>query len=237
MKRGGGTLVRGGTSVLQAGTVVEAGTLVVSSATALGTGPLTILTGGTVAVQASGLSLSGLAVDPGGVLDIGTARIGIATAGIGPEILRDLVIAGRQDQAVAPGGILSRAAAVAGLTVGHLTAPDGGFVVRMAAPGDTNLDGQVDMLDVLDITAAGLFDTSLPSTWSTGDFNYDGITDILDLMDLLDGGFYDRGPYLPASAEVAAVPEPTPPAAVFGVLLAACAVWARLRSPHPVPCP
>lgn len=59
--------------------------------------------------------------------------------------------------------------------------------VTVALPGDANLDGQVDALDVLIV--ADSFDAN--GTWAEGDFDGDGLVALDDLTIL--GGFYGTG--------------------------------------------
>ena len=97
-------------------------------------------------------------------------------------------------------------------TVGWLDNGDGSKTFAYAAPGDTNLDWQVDILDAANFLAGGKFDTWSPASWNEGDFGYDGIVDILDAADFLSTGLFDAGGYNGSGvAGVAAVPEPTVP--------------------------
>jgi hypothetical protein len=95
--------------------------------------------------------------------------------------------------------------------VGWLDNGDGSLTVAYAAPGDTNLDWSIDILDASNFLAFGKFDTGSPAIWLEGDFSYDGIVDILDAADFFSTGLYDAGNYNTASgaAGVAAVPEPS----------------------------
>lgn len=69
--------------------------------------------------------------------------------------------------------------------------------ITYAAPGDTNLDGVVDVIDVANLVdGSGAASTSEVS-WSQGDFNYDGIVDQLDLSDFLAAGLFDQAPICP----------------------------------------
>ena len=72
-----------------------------------------------------------------------------------------------------------------------------------AAPGDTNLDGLVDVLDAATFISSGAYDAAIDSGWMDGDFNDDGIVDVLDAADLIGGGLYDAGSYLPSASAVA----------------------------------
>jgi hypothetical protein len=102
------------------------------------------------------------------------------------------------------------------------------MTAAFAAPGDTNLDWQVDVLDASNFLSFGKFDSGLAATWLEGDFNYDGVVDVLDAADFFGTGLYDAGNYnTPAGASgIAAVPEPAIPA---GLLLASAAAVALLR--------
>jgi hypothetical protein len=115
--------------------------------------------------------------------------------------------------------------------VGWLDNGGGSLSVAYAAPGDTNLDWSVDILDVANFLALGKFDTGEPATWLEGDFNYDGIVDILDATDFSTTGLFNTGNYNAppgVSSGIAAVPEPSAVALAM-VGLAAAAAWARIR--------
>jgi hypothetical protein len=71
--------------------------------------------------------------------------------------------------------------------------------------GDLNLDKQFNSGDLVDMLAAGLYETGQPSKWSTGDFNGDGVTNSGDLIEALGDGGYEMGP----RGAVSAVPEPS----------------------------
>jgi hypothetical protein len=112
---------------------------------------------------------------------------------------------------------------------------DGSATVSFAAPGDTDLNGQVNVFDLIGIDSAGKFGNGQPAVWSQGDFNYDGVANVFDLIAIDSSGAYGSGPYFPASptvagglGQVAAVPEPSLPA-VAGGLAAAVAYALRRR--------
>lgn len=91
------------------------------------------------------------------------------------------------------------------------------FAVIPRAPppaGDTNLDGKVDVFDLVLVNTAGKYGTGLASVWAEGDFNSDGLTSVFDLVAINTAGFYGRGSYLPTMSVAAGsdgpavVPEP-----------------------------
>jgi hypothetical protein len=116
--------------------------------------------------------------------------------------------------------------------VGWLDNGDGSVTAAFAAPGDTNLDWQVDVLDASNFLSFGKYDTGLPATWLEGDFNYDGVVDVLDASDFFGTGLYDTGSYNPppgTAGAIAAVPEPST-WAVFAAGIVALGVCRRRRS-------
>jgi len=117
-------------------------------------------------------------------------------------------------------------------TVGWLDNGDTSLTTAYAAPGDTNLDWSIDILDAGNFLAGGKFDTELPATWFEGDFSYDGIVDILDAADFFGTGLYDAGNYNSASGQagsVAAVPEPSASLKVAAVIAAVARLSFRGR--------
>ena len=104
-----------------------------------------------------------------------------------------------------------------------------------SAPGDTNIDGVVDILDAANFLAGGAFDAGTPASWFEGDFSYDGVVDMLDAADFVSTGLYDTGSYLPRASvsAVAVVPEPaTALMAATALALLACRRAARMRHPR-----
>ena len=166
---------------------------------------------GTVVVSALPTAADG----GGGKVDAGQGLITVA-AGLSALDLEAEIIAGRGDgswRGVA--GITSSlvAAEVArGIprSIGWMENGDGSLSFGYSAPGDTNNDLQVDVLDVANFFAGGKFDTGFRATWTDSDFNYDGVVDMLDAADFFSAGLFDAGAYNPAAAgNVAAVPEPS----------------------------
>ena len=110
-----------------------------------------------------------------------------------------------------------------------MVAGDGSAKVSFAAPGDTDLNGAVDVFDLVSVNSSGKYGTGAEANWSQGDFNYDSVTNVFDLVGINSAGAYGQGNYFPAASAgtggVAAVPEPT----TWTVLLAAAGAAAALR--------
>ncbi len=204
---------------------------VVNSGYLAGTPALEVTLGGTMIMSGSavtGVSVASLVVDEtisatgtGGRIDLGVGRIDVSAGGISAVNLVADILAGRDGNPAAiwtgSTGITSSVAAAAIATggspraVGWMDDGTGALSVAFAAPGDTNIDGQIDILDVANFLGGGKYDSGEPAVWSQGDFGYDGMVDILDVADFLGTGLFDAGSYLPAPAgagAIAAVPEP-----------------------------
>ena len=215
-----GTLQAGHSAALASSSiaVLATGTLAIDAGLAMQTPSLTIASGGLARLSPSIVTVvatSGLVID--GRLELGAGRFEIAAGGITQDSLLAALVGGRGDGTwTATTGITS-AAAAADLatnslrTVGWLENNGGSFSVAFTAPGDTNLDGQIDILDAANFLVGGKFDTGLGAIWSEGDFNYDQVVDILDTADFFSTELFNQGPFLPVPAPgaVAVVPEPT----------------------------
>lgn len=82
--------------------------------------------------------------------------------------------------------------------------------------GDVQLDGEFNSVDLVSVFQAGQYEDDIAGivTWSTGDWNGDGDFTTTDLVVAFQDGGYEAGP------RPAAVPEPSPMAAVLLVILA-----------------
>lgn len=225
-KSGPGPLVLSGSNGLVAPTGVRQGTLVLAHPAALQGSAVTVLAGGTLTLAPRlATTVGGLTPNAGGLIDVGTGMLTVAGGLTAVDLVR-AIAAGRADGTWTGGvGITSSAAVAQPATrgVGWLDNGDGSLLVAYAAPGDTNLDWQVDILDAANVFSAGLFDTALPATWQEGDNTYDGIVDILDVSELLATGLFDEGGYNGAAVGLVAVPEPAvTPLTVVGLALAGC---------------
>lgn len=78
-------------------------------------------------------------------------------------------------------------------TLGYILNKDT-LAISIAAIGDSNLDGSVDIVDMMNINT-NKFNTGVFASWGEGDFNYDGFFDVLDIIDLIGSGLYDSGNY------------------------------------------
>ena len=233
VKTGAGTLIVDKANTLSGSTTVQGGRLQLANGAALGSSRIVPLAGGTVTMSSAlQTTVGGLAANAGGLTDVGNGLMTVAS-GLSTADMLTALLAGRGDGSWnGTSGITSSAAATAlsqsiPRTVGWLDNGDGSVTFAFAAPGDTNLDWSVDILDAANFLAGGKFDSGLPATWNEGDFGYDGVVDILDAADFLSTGLFDAGPYNPSSAApgVAAVPEPS----TFALLAVAGAVAVAYR--------
>ena len=211
--------VAGGSATLAPGDIGKAGRMVITGGLAFDAGSLLLDLGGTAAAAA--FSQASAAYDT--VATSGTATLGGAIS---------LALTGSYAPAwLVPHTILTaktvqgRFATVSGLDVGAtkrlaVTYTATSTIVTAAAPGDTNVDGTIDILDAAGILAGGQFDTGDSTTWEQGDFNGDGVLDVLDAADFQMLGLFDAGPYTGSgvgrmasfggtdAGAVASVPEP-----------------------------
>ena len=216
---------------------VQSGRLRLAHAAAASSCTVVPLAGGTMTLTpALQATVGGLSPNSGGLTDVGSGYVTVA-AGLSVADMLVALNAGRGDGSWSgTSGIISSTAATnvaASIprTVGRLDNGDGSTTFAYAAPGDTNIDWQVDALDALNFVTLGKFDTGLPATWLEGDFNYDGVVDILDALDFFNTGLYDSGAYNPpagATGALAAVPEPSGLGAV-ALVAVALLVHRRIR--------
>jgi autotransporter-associated beta strand protein len=217
---GGGQLRLSGSNPGFGGRVaIEEGELRIESSTAVDSG-VTVAFSGTAASKALVLAAPSVSVgrlDLSGRerIDIGTGSMTVAN-GLTPTRLVAALLEGRGDGSWGSGAGVTSSSAAADAAVGRprgigwLEAGNGAIRLAYAAPGDTNLDGAIDILDASNIAAGGSFDSGQAAAWSQGDFGYDGVVDILDIADFMGTSLFDEGSYLAAvgSREVSAVPEP-----------------------------
>jgi autotransporter-associated beta strand protein len=215
-----------GANSFTGGTWVHGGTLSMGHASALAASRVSVAIGGTLAVAAYlDTTVAGLDLAAGGLVDVSHGGMTV-TSGMSVPSLVSALIAGRDDgtwggtSGITSSAVAANVALGEERAVGWLDNGDGSVFFAYAAPGDTNLDGLVDVLDGSNFSTSDKYDQNLPSSWFQGDFNYDGIVDVLDASFFVTTGLYNEGyynqppPAFGASAgglafPVAAVPEPT----------------------------
>jgi len=242
VQMGSGSTVMTVANSYSGATGVQAGILRVEHSSALASSRTTVSGGRLEVADGIVAEIAGLSV-AGGVVEINAGGLSIAAGGITSESLVAALGAGRGDGSwTGASGIRSSAAAslvAAGESreVGWVARPDGSFFVAVAAPGDANVDGAVDILDASTFLVSGKFDAGLPAVWEEGDFGSDGVVDILDAAAFINTGLFDAGFYNSSSSSavrVAPVPEPTPfglagLVALGGVFVAR---WHRRKEAH-----
>jgi hypothetical protein len=136
-----------------------------------------------------------LVLDPAGRIDIGAARLTVES-GLVESFVRQMMVDGRNGGGWdGSRGFVSRAATVESRTVGYVF-DQGRATIAYAAPGDTNLDGVIDVIDITNLVINADSSGSVDVGWTTGDFNYDGSVDLLDISDILATGLFNQGGYL-----------------------------------------
>jgi prepilin-type N-terminal cleavage/methylation domain-containing protein len=232
----GGTLSSASLSVA-ADTGITA--LSINQGTLAGSPRVTVSGGGRLSlaqdarVTADVASLDVAEVTGGGLVDLGAGQVTIAAGGTTPEALVADILAGRNGgRWDGQTGITSSTAAAATdgtRAVGYVVAGDGSAQVSFAAPGDTDLNGQVNVFDLFAVDAAEKYGTGQAALWSQGDFNYDGVANLFDLIEIAASGVYNQGSYFPATPSITAVPEPAVSAAAAALVVAATAAGLRRR--------
>lgn len=134
-----------------------------------------------------------------GKINVGFGGITIAENGLNKNIIRELIISGRGDGSWNGDVGFVTDKEINGIkNIGYVFNSDGSTTIAWASPGDTNLDGMIDILDVADILSSNKYDSGESAHWFEGDFNYDGIVDVLDISSFLASNLFDKGTYLPS---------------------------------------
>jgi len=204
LKQGAGTAILNTASTHNFGTVVEAGELIVQLRNALGWGILEVQANASVRLEAgyNPVFMTKLDLANAARLDLGTSRLHIPPNGFSESDIRSQLIAGRDGGTWSGTSGITSTFAGGDRAIGYRVAegsgniPSGFIEVAYAAPGDSNLDGVIDILDIGDILAAGKFNTGEPANWTQGDTNYDNVFDIVDLADILGTNLFNQGTYL-----------------------------------------
>jgi len=236
LKTGAGTLVLDQANTLTGSTTVQQGTLQLANGSALASSRLVVVAGGTGQVapftttSVAGLDLTANGLNNKGLMDVTSGGLTIASGLSATQLVAEL-LEGRGDGSWngSSGITSSTAAAEVALStprsVGWLDNGNGSLTVAYAAPGDTNLDWSIDILDAANFLALGKFDSGQAATWLEGDFTYDGVVDILDAADFFSTGLFDSGNYNTSpvtTGAIAAVPEPS------GITIAAAGAIAAI---------
>jgi autotransporter-associated beta strand protein len=219
VKTGAGTLVLDQANTLSGSTTVQGGVLQLANGSALSASRLVVVAGGTGQVApVTSTSVASLDLAGGnGLMDLTSGALTISSGMTATELVAE-ILEGRGDGSWnGTSGITSTTAAAESAAgtpraVGWIDNGDGSLTTAYAAPGDTNIDWSIDILDAANFLSGGKFDTGSPAIWFEGDFSYDGIVDILDAADFFATGLYDAGTYNTApgaAGSVAAVPEPS----------------------------
>jgi autotransporter-associated beta strand protein len=231
-KTGTGTLVFDAANTYTGTTSVSAGTLELVAPAAVAASTLRVGSGATATVGA-GVEATAAGLDlAGGLVDVTTGGMTVG-GGLSAGDLVAGILAGRGDGSWTGASGITSSAVAADVAVGSLRAVgwldngDGSVRFAYSAPGDTNIDLTVDILDAANFLALGKFDSGSPASWLEGDFTYDGIVDILDAADFFATGLFDAGSYAPPTTAITAVPEPS--TALTGSLAAAFIYLLRQR--------
>jgi autotransporter-associated beta strand protein len=201
VKQGAGRLDIESKSTHSGGTLVENGEIRAGRTEALGS-TVEVAGGGRVSLASDkgSVELSDLDLAATGRLDVGDGGIRVAPEGYDPATLRNWLMSGRAGGGWnGPAGISSSAATDSAGTrsVGMIIESDGSALVAFAAPGDVDLNGMVDVFDLVTIGGSGTYGTGGQATWGQGDANYDGIVNVFDLVSTVSSATFGTGTYLP----------------------------------------
>lgn len=146
-------------------------------------------------------TVSGLELSPFGTLDLGTGSLLIAPGGYDLGDIRSLIATARGNGWSGPGITSSSIQPGTSREVGYRVHQDGSLLVGFAAVGDANMDGSVNVQDLIAISTSGKYGSGATNAaWWEGDFNHDGVVNITDLINLSTSGLYGSGSYLPATS-------------------------------------
>jgi hypothetical protein len=162
---------------------------------ALASSPTTVDAGATLAMGPQ-VSAAVPTLTNDGLVDVGFGELTVVS-GLTAEGLKAQIVAGRNEGEWngATGITSSGAAGTADRAVGWIDNGDGSFRFGFAAAGDLDMNGLVDLDDVIAFVGGGLYDTGSPAVWAQGDYDYNGIVDLDDVIAFVGGGLYDKGPY------------------------------------------
>lgn len=222
VKAGGGTEIFAGTNTYTGGTSVIGGSLVIDSNGALPSDTAVTIGNGVtpslfqLAQNVGTATVSSLTINENASLDLTNAQLFVDYgSGADPAAtIRSEIISGYNGGKWNGTGIMSStAAANSSYAIGYAdgsedkgtTAAAGQVLIKFTLIGDANLDGTVNLTDLLALLN-NYGQTS--EDWSDGDFNYDGTVNLTDLLALLNN--YGQSATLAESSFSSArvVPEP-----------------------------
>ena len=231
-KTGSSSLTIANANTYTGGTLVSGGSLIVANSAALGSGPLTIHSGGTVQLQAglsSAVLLPAVQFDGAsgawqGTLDLTNDKLIVEnspTHAAAFATLQDQVAFGRTNTAGIISTTLPPNSAIAVIDNGALATPfttfggvavdSNSILITVALLGDANLDGHVDLTDIS--TVLNDFGATSPN-WTSGNFDGAATIDLTDLSDVLND-FGQTSPSVSAASATSAAPEPASLAALM----------------------
>lgn len=145
-----------------------------------------------------------------GRIDLALGKINVAQDGISPTDLRAMLISGRNNGSWdGQIGITTSQSINTIKSIGYANLLAGGVTtIGWAAPGDTNLDGLIDILDIANILSSNKYDSGMAANWFEGDFNYDGVVDVLDVSTFKSSGLYNADNYFPQDTSFTIVWRP-----------------------------
>jgi autotransporter-associated beta strand protein len=232
VKTGSGTCVLDAANGFTGPTDVQGGTLEVAHPSTLARSSVTVEVGARLIV--AGSARAAVAdLDLRGLADVGSGGLRVVV-GMNDAEIRAAIDAAKGDgswggaSGVGSSAVAAAVAAGDTRTVGWIRDGAGAVTLAFAAPGDTDLDGQLDIIDAANFLAATRFNAGTPAGWTEGDFNNDFQVDVLDAAEFTAVNLFDAGSYLPA-ATVVAVPEPTTGLLSMVGLVAAVAAGTRRR--------
>lgn len=195
VKKGSGRFVFSASNGSTGGVVVEEGELVLAHPNAVG-GVLEVKGGAKVTIEYSygPVIIPSLVLSNSARIELGTNRFAVPADGFTEAEIRAKLIAGRNGGSWDGVSGITSTDAGSGREVGYRVV-DGAMEVAWAAPGDTNLDGKVDVFDLVAIQNNGKFNSGLAASWAEGDTNYDGVANVFDLTAVSSTNLFNNGDY------------------------------------------